>query len=466
MPSEKFLDIRPSQGLDSGLMPSAEIATGLIWRTGLNVWFRELTLEHSPGKELLVALIGRKSKTMAQVFTLAGNERLYYEDLGIVNFWENGVSTVIGSLDVNGSYDMESWGDWLLATDDVNPIKIWKNTGTLATIADAATQFSTARIIKRMAQHVLAYNTNILPTGFHWSSANDPETWTPTLTNSARNLPIRNLDSNIIAVEPLGATHAVYSQNTLLLVRFIGGTQFFGTPTQSLQGIGAVGKKSVVPLGNANVGISRAGVFMTDGNSFSYVDRPYIDKFLQSNIDWSKGEEIVGYWDERLSAAVWSLPLLLGDKISLTFDPKLLGGSQRPFSFIEGDFSFGMKRDVFEFPLVSLADGIYYRSIPDTIAGTMTLASHLFDAGEPRMYKSWDLAILTGTIGNESRIRFGFTDEPQLASIEWDEWITISEAKIPFGPRESVYLAFELITTQPFKCNAISVFGEKAGNVN
>lgn len=464
MPAEKFIDIKPRQGLDSGLIPSAEPAEGMIWRDGKNAWFRDLTLEHTPGTQFLVANIGQSARALAQAFGSNGTRILYMEDLGIVSLWYGAAKILVGTLDPTGSPELEPWGDWLIASDNISPLKIWKSTGAFVTITDAATQFSRAKIVRKLAQHVLVYNTNILPSGFHWCSANNPDVWTPSTTNSARNLPIRNLDSHIVAVEPLGARHAVYSRNTLLLVQYIGPSQWFGTPNQSMQGIGAIGKHSVVSLGNYNFGISRAGIFMTDGNSFSYIDKPYIDKWLQSNADWTRGEEFIGYWDERLQVVVWSVPISTG-KIGLTVDPKLLGGA-RPFSFVDGDFSFGLKREVFDFPIIAKSRGQFYTSITDTVAGDFQLRSHLFDAGDASQYKSWDYAIITGNIAPSSQIRFGFTDSPTIASIVWDGWMPISSSQVPFGPRESVYLAIEISATEIFKCSGLTVFGEKAGSIN
>jgi len=468
MSSNKLIEIKPGAGLNSGLVPSAEPAEGAIWRAARNCWVRDLTLEHSLGKAAIFSSLSNRPRVMAQIFTTAGVKRLYFEDSGSVRKLEGTTATTIGVISTAGSPDFETFGDWLLVTDNISPLKLWKNTGSLDIIADANTRFTRCKIIRRLAQHVIAYNTGgtnfASQTSFHWCSANDPEVWTPLPTNSARDLNIRNLDSEIVAVEPLGAAHAVYSQNNLVLVRYLGPTQWFGTPNQGLQGIGAVSKRAVVSLGNINIGISRAGVFLTDGNSFTYIDRPYIDKWLQSNVNWATPDEIAGYWDDRLQAVVWALPLVTGGKVGLTLDPKLAGGP-RPFSFIDADFKFGLKRDVFEFPITSFGKVLYNVSLPDTVVGNFSASTHLFDAGDNQTYKSWDRVVLTGKIDPTSQIRFGYADEPQIEAIEWDNWSTIDSSNVPFGPRESIYLAMELKGTSTFRLSGLTVYGEKAGMV-
>lgn len=473
MASTKLIELRPGKGLEGGVNPSAEEASGAVWRDCNNAWFRETAVEHALGRQRIIPSISRQSKALAQAFTQAGVRRLYYEDLGIINRWEGVSASVIGNLSSTGDYDLEPWGDWLLATDSQNNLKIWKNTGTFSTITDAATQFARCKIVRKLAQHLIAYNTDVFPTGFHWCSASNPDLWTPSTTNSARNLSIRNLDSEIMAVEPIGAAHAVYSKNTMMLVRYVGPDQWFGTPDQALQGVGAVSRSSVVSNGNVNYGISRAGMFATDGNSFTPIDRPAIDKWLQDNVDWNLADTIAGYFDERLGLVIWTLPLLAGGRKSIGMDPRTRSVtteaiylSRKSFTMLDVDFGAGLGREIFDYPVVSLADGIYFASLSTLLAGNFTLTSHLQDAGAPEFFKSWDYLILSGRIDPSSQIRLGYADEPSVNAIQWSDWQLITSSRVPFTPRESVYLAIDLKASANFKCSGITVFGEKMGSIN
>jgi hypothetical protein len=473
MASTKLMELRPGKGLDSGLNPSAEEAAGAIWREGNNVWFRETAIEHLLGRSRIVSSISRQSQALAQAFTQAGARRLYYEDLGIINYWEGAASVVIGNLSPAGDYDLETWGDWLLATDGIANLQLWENTGTFATAGDSASQFARCKIIKKLAQHVIAYNTNVFPTGFHWCSASNPKLWTPSQTNSARNLTIRNLDSEIVGVEPLGAAHAVYSSNTMMLVRYVGPDQWFGTPDQAIQGVGAVSNKSTISNGNFNYGISRAGMFATDGNSFTPIDRPALDKWLQENVDWDRKSTIAGYFDERLGLAIWSLPMISGGRRSIGMDPRTRAVtteaiylSRKSFTMLDANFGAGLGREIFDYPIVSLTDGIYYASLSNTLAGNFAITSHLQDAGEPAYYKLWDYVIIPGKISSTAQIRLGYADEPKKEIIEWTAWQNITSSRVAFAPRESVYLAIDLKATEGFNCSGIFVYGEKAGSVS
>lgn len=474
MPAEKLIALTPGKGLDSGVSPSSEDAgSGTTWRTCTNIWFREMALEHALGRTKILPTLGRSSQAMANTFTQAGKKRLYWEDSGLIQYWEGATSLLVGSLDGAGDYGLQPWGDWLLATDSINPLKIWQNTGTFFNIADAQTQFSRCRFVKKMAQHILAFATDVLPQGFHWCSADDPLTWTPALTNSARNLSIRNADSDIVAVQELGANLAVYFRDYMLLVQYVGPTDWFGTPTQAIQGAGAVSRHSVISLGGYNFGICRDGIFTTDGTNATFIDRPAVDKFVQEQIDWSRQSTIVGYWDARLNLAVWSVPLLTGLRTSIAMDPKIrtvsaesLYLSRKTYTFLDAQMTAALEREVFDQPIIGTPDGIYYASVSGSVVGNYDLTTQLLDGGSQEIFKSWDYAILTGAFGT-GQMRFGFTDVPDFSTVQWNPWQTLA-TRVPLvnGPRESVYVALEFQGVDTFKISSVSVYGEKAGNVN
>jgi hypothetical protein len=467
MASEKLIELTADK-LPSGMFPSAEPAAGPTWRTGKNVWFRELNVDQVLGRQKIVGLIGgRTSMAMNQVFTTGGVKRIYYEDFGAFFRNENGVSTLIDSLDVGGDYDTETWGDWLIATDDINHLKYWNGTGGFVDLGDAASNFAHCSIVKRLAQHLLAYNTDQLPTGFHWCTANDPTIWTPDLTNSARNLNIRNLDSEIIAVCPIAAAHGVYSKNAMLVVQYVGPSQWFGTPTQAVVGIGAVSKHSVVSLGQTNYGLSRGGIFVTDGSSFQYIDRPAIDKWLQENVDWTRASTIVGYHNERLGLIVWSVPIMAGGFTCIAVDPQTRQAttSQKTFTYLDTRMGFGIERNIFDYPIISQSDGIYFESVVGTLANDFSLTTNLFNAGTEEYFKSWDYLTAPGIYDSSAQIRVGFTDAPDVSTIEWNPWVPMV-TKVPFGPRESIYLALDFQSQGPFRMSGLTVYGEKAGSIN
>jgi len=499
MSSEKLLDLMVGKGLEGGIFPSAEPTAGVVWNSSLDVWFRDLSIEQTLGRVKKLDLIWRPARFLTQAFNNP-NKTLYYENAGAV-YGVNATGNpsvfsapyFIGALDVNGDYWLEPWGNWLAMTDGITQPVLWQGAG--APIPIGVGQFKTVRIFRKIAQFLVAYGLGGTPdgdaqNGFAWCDVNDPTNWTPAVppnfASAARNLIIRDLDSEIVCVTELGGAHAVYSRNYMILVQYVGpGGGWLGTPTQALVGIGAVSKRSVVSVGPYNFGLSRGGVFATDGSTFSWIDRPAVDAWLQANIDFAQASSIWGYWDTRLQLVVWVLPLLSSSlfyspsspRIRLSMDPKTrtvtpesIYLSRKVFGFLDGVPYGGMEQEVFEQTISVLQDGIYFESVPGTVNGSFSLVSQLFDAGDTSIYKLWDFLELIGTIDKSDstmQISFGYSDEPRLDTINFDPPQPLAFLNFPAqGPRESVYFAFKISGSSNFKITSIKVHGEKAGYVS
>lgn len=445
----KLISLRPGSGLDSGIMPAVLSTAGAIWASGRNVWFQKDRIEHAPGSTLLVPATNRKSRAIAQSFV--NKPRFYYENFGVVSYYEDAVSTLIGQLDTTGAYDLVPYGTWLLATDNKTQIKLWKGINTFADIE--TTEFARAKLIKKLGQHILAFSTDVLPSGFHWSDASDVEEWEPTQFNAAGNLPIRDLDSEFMAVVDLGAALAAYSREYMIVVRYVGIPYIFGTPDQALSGIGAVSRNSVVSLGRSNWGLCRGGIFVTDGSSFTYVDRPAVGSWLQENINWARADEIAGHYDEQLGLVVWAVPVMEHDEIAeIGVNPET-----KAFTYLGTDLGVGVERGVFDYPIVATSKGIVFRSVVGTVAGDFSLLSHRLNATKEGVHKSWGHLLCDGTFGSDAKVRFGFSNSPNEA-IDWYPWVPLAFS-VPFTPRESLYISLEFKATTALRITGLTVYG-------
>lgn len=458
----KLIDLRAGKGLDSGLMPSVLPSAGAPWMTGRQVWFQETQFGQALGTEVLIPNTHRKCKAMAQAFT--GAPRLYYEDLGIISYYQDGDVTLIGELDANGEYDLVPWGEWLAMTDNVDQPVLWKGAG--APVPIGVGQFTRAKILKKLGQHLLAINTDTFPAGIHWSSASAPEDWEPSPINSAGFVPIRDLDSEIVAAVDLGAALGLYSREYMLTFGYVGYPNWFGTPTQALSGIGAVSKDSVVSLGRDNWGLCRGGIFLTNGVSFTYVDRPAVSRWLQETVDWERSNSIAGHYDEQMDLIVWSVPTKTGDIAEIAVHPKnrsaIVESGQRKFTFLGSEVGVGIERGVFNYPIVARDDGIYFNSVFGKSPGDFFLASHLFDGGDKIANKSWEYMQVEGEF-TDAEVRIGFSDDPNHETVDWTDWQPL-KYRVPFGPRESMYLALEFKSVADIKVCGITVYGRKAGS--
>lgn len=460
--ADKLVELRTGKGLDTGVAPSVLPSAGAVWRDGKQVWFGAAHIEQALGSKVIIEPMLRRARAMAQAY-VDGKPRLYYENLGVISYYQDNVDTLLGALNTEGSYDMVPWGNWLALTDNIGPVKLWKGVDDAGFIPIGETEFARAKILKKLGQYLLAFSTDVYPQGFHWSDASDPETWVPTVNNTAGNLPIRDLDSDIIAVADLGPALAMYSREYMMVVSYVGWPEIFGTPTQALSGIGAVSKHSIVSLGKQNWGLSKAGIFTTDGTAFEYVDKPLIHRWIQDNVDWARVAEITSYWDEQMGLAIWSLPTLAGPHKELGVDPK-----NKSFTFLGDGFGVSVERGVFDYPVVSRDDGIYFNSIYGLTQPNFYLASQLWAGPTQARLKSWDHMIVEGECGEAgeqgAEIRVGFANQPRMSAVEWLPWEPF-KYQFPFGPRESIFLAVEFRSPSSIKIAAITVFGKLAGAV-
>ncbi|MGH9875994.1 MAG: hypothetical protein ACRD5H_00005, partial [Nitrososphaerales archaeon] len=210
-----------------------------------------------------------------------------------------------GATSAATQWSFEPWGSWMLCTNGTNTPQIWRGSGSV--VAMGSTTFTKAEIFIRFRDYMIAMNTSNGVNSIEWSDANAPESWTVAPTNSAGQIILRELDSNIISAKPLGPDIAIYSLDSVHMMRFIGLPLVFQVQS-ALTGIGAVSKHSVVPLNQFNFGLARQGFFTTDGQTYKYIDEPAIRTWFLSRINWGQRSKVVGAHDQDSHQIIWSFP--------------------------------------------------------------------------------------------------------------------------------------------------------------
>lgn len=132
-----------------------------------------------------------------------------------------------------------------------------------------------------------------------WCASDAPENWDYTdPTNDAGQLPIRDMDSDIVCVVSWGNDTLVFSNNAVWRWSYLGGTLIFGY--EKLRGIkvGAAGRNAVCDAEGMLFGISQAGIWQSDGNTHRMIDYPQIhDTFYGQMLDPGKIAETVAWHD-------------------------------------------------------------------------------------------------------------------------------------------------------------------------
>lgn len=450
-----------AEEIQSGIWKIGKVA-GLLWEEGSNVVFRDRGFRRIAGAAQQSVVLGDQARSIVQAY-VAGARRVYVgTDTALelhtqtAGVWSK---TAIGTWPTAGTYaDLETWGTWLVATNGADPVKVWKNSGALVNLV--GTPFTRAKVIKRKQPFLLAFNTNnIGDTAAEWSSDSNIEDWTPTGANKAGNFNIRDLESEILAVEDLGPRLAVYSRSSMTVGTFVGGPYVWGWQ-RAISGIGAVSRRSVVTLDPFNYGLTREGIFKTDGNSFIYVDDPAMTKYIKDTADFSREALFWGVRDSVLKCVTFYFQDASAVWHSVSYFPEMN-------FFTKGDLQLtaGAPREVFDLPLVA-GEGLqlgYWQNGADFFGQPLSysLKTKPLDFGVSDTEKLIQLVTVDGE-WNSAGLRVRAHNTPS------DPGTVIYDAALArdnFFERLAPFFSFEFYGSTDVYVTRVEVFGTGGGLV-
>lgn len=298
--------------------------------------------------------------------------------------------------------------------------------GTSATFTHTISDMdvSTIEIFVNRGPHILGFNTSNSDKEFIWCDADDPDTWVTATDNLAGALQIRELKSPIRAAVPLGDRIAVYGDDQMFLVSYLGNELVFGY-IPALNGIGAVSKHSVVPVGRQNYGLSQQGFYITDGSGFQYIDEPAIRKYYKDNGNKNQMAKAIAFHDEENTQVRWYFP---------TGETDITGGVS--FNYKLGVWSIlgnartsGVERVTLESPVTGDKTGkIYKEGVGTSADGSGIVAwvrSKPLDFGDADRVKELD-SIRIGYVGSGLTYRVGWS-ETENGTITWTDYASVDE---------------------------------------
>jgi hypothetical protein len=296
-------------------------------------------------------------------------------------------------------------------------------TGATFTWTVSDMDVSSVEIFVNRGPHVLGFNTSTSGKEFIWCAADDTDTWVASTTNLAGQLEIRELETDIIAAVPMGNRVAVYGDDQMFLVNYLANDLVFGYQP-AINGIGAVSKKSVVPVGRKNYGLSLQGFFVTDGVEFTYIDEPATRNWYQDNAHIGQLSKCIGFHDEEHNQIKWFFPTTTTTNAGgVVFNYR-----KNTWSIITGARSAGDERRMLNNPVVGSEGGIVYRESagPNEAGAAITayVRSKPISMGEAWRIKELD-TLRMGYIGSGLQYRIGWA-ETETGSITWGSYTDIS----------------------------------------
>ena len=130
-----------------------------------------------------------------------------------------------------GHWRFANWGEWIIASNGKEPVQVRKGTGSFVTLQEDGTTplpFTYAKLLAKLGPHLVVANTSNAQNEIRWCSDDNIEKWTVLDTNTAGDFVVRDADSGLMAMEPLGSVLALYTREAMWTITYIGAPFVFG----------------------------------------------------------------------------------------------------------------------------------------------------------------------------------------------------------------------------------------------
>lgn len=348
----------------SGVQPDVHGLLGVLWEAASNVTFYANKVRRRVPPSLVHEVVAAPVRGLSQQQGTTGTRWIWSAHGNAVYRWYGPAPESIYPIpdyqvDETATKqatmpDFTHFGDWTIINSGQGQAVLYKHGIGGAPYAGPPPDVVA---FQKKLNFMLAFGFGGRGTGVAWSDSDNIEDWTPTAENAAGDLFIEDFDTPIRAIGRLGNATTVYSEDQLALVQYISSPFYFGQRV-ALDGIGAVGKKAVTGDGQRNFGVSRNGIWVTDGISFSYIDSGILRDYLQDNVNWAQASKIVATRNDYRGTFEFYFPMLGSGSNEVTegwsYDPKS-GGWSKVLAFTAKD-----ERRLFSRPIAGHVAGRVY----------------------------------------------------------------------------------------------------------
>ena len=312
------------------------------------------------------------------------------------------------------------------------------------------TTFTRVRVLSKLGPHVLAFNYDKpgleLGTDFAWCSEDDPDTWVAAAANSAGSLTIREAKSEIKAAVPLGDNIAVYTESQLFIVSYVRAPFYFGYRPAMDSGIGAVSINSVVSVENLNYGLSRRGLFKTDGVNIELIGSDSgVDDYIRDNIASTEYPQVTAYHNERNTEVTWSLPINLAEPTQEIFYNYATGAVGLRSSSLSALHDSG----IFDLPISGDVSGNVYFEGTGVSAQTTTAETRAHDLGDANRIKELTSLRIGKEGEGDPEVSIGWADSINDTPVYVDSFNTNETFDEHYLRTAGRYLFLKLESTSP-----------------
>lgn len=326
--SEKLVAFK-GEIIRSGVHPGLANQDVPLWEDSSGLVFEDAAVKPAPGQRTLfaklasdpvrgmLATVGFNSSHNAGSPAERGDPGLVWgTDTDLYLGHDPAQAFLVKTLlngDADNPWSIVQFGKNLLATNNVDQMQWYNGDGivtqfqAMSTVSDLLTTFR-ANILATLGPYVIAFNTDNDQTEARWCTEDNELEWIPAATNSARDIQMRDLSSDISCVVKLAESLIVFGANEGHTFRFIGPPFFFGTQ-HLISGFGAVSKNAVAVAGRQMFGFGADGIWQSDGASFRYISQPSIQKYIyEDTYDQVRRKEVISWSSPDNSEVFFSYP--------------------------------------------------------------------------------------------------------------------------------------------------------------
>ena len=428
-----LLETDPAR-IASGLQPDRHPLGSVLWEVGDNAKFYSGKIRRLVPASTVADFGAGVVRGIAQQQTADGVRWIWASSGAVVSRWYGPSVENIHTFadhEVNQSsteqatfIDFTAYGDWTILNNSINAAQVYKPVGP--TKAEYAAGIIPLRFMK-MYSFVLAIGWDVQGKSVGASDSVDVEDWDfESTTNTANSLVLEDLETRIRAATYLGKNVAVYAEDQMGLIYFAGAPAWIGRQ-MGPNGIGAVGKAAVCSDKQLNYGISRNGIWRTDGQDYGYIDEGILHDYLQEGVNWGQGSKCLAFRNDVNRTIEFHFPMGAATEPSegWAFDPATGGWSKVP------GVTFADERRLFRRPLVGFSDGVI-KLLEDNTALTAALSLKTKpmlvqrDDGSPlHADTKVDEVELMLKAATAVEFRYGVQDSAAEATT-WSEWYACS----------------------------------------
>src|SRR5205085_6027141 len=238
-PSFTVLD---DQLVSSGLQPDRHSLKKLLWESAANVIFADGQVRRKLPTSIAYDVgTATPVRGLGQQYSQTGGRWLWAGANRKIERWEFGapevISTTFGTYVADATatqrptfYDFTPYGDWMIVNGGYPGEAAYIHRPAVPSFDVYAAGQAPVGVVQflKMMSFMMALGYGARGTQVGWSDANNIELWVPATDNTAGSLSIDEFNTPIRAGCKLGDAVAVYSEDQLTLVRYIGEPFIFG----------------------------------------------------------------------------------------------------------------------------------------------------------------------------------------------------------------------------------------------